>query len=96
MGAMKPNAEFTEDVGLVGFGLNGVPGTMFTRSALVNEKMLRMTVDMNKSFIRNTGTEVTIPGNPGNPDLYIDIREAGVRDMVEWFEKTIRDWVAAR
>lgn len=86
------NADFTEEVGL---GHHELEPT-FTRSSMKNENMLRMSCDFTSHFIRNTGEEVVPNGTSRYPSGYLDIREANIQEIVEWFEKTIRDWVGTR
>lgn len=76
---MNLNSEFVEDVLLSG------DKTLFTRSALKNEKMLRMLIDINTAFI--------LPDN-GDAANARSTEEHNIKELITWFERQIREWVA--
>ena len=85
---MKLNSEFTEEIGLPYSSFYNSPENIFRRSVLRNDRLLQIRADFNEHFIRTTGVGVI---QPEGADL--DILEANIQEIVEWFEKQIREWV---
>lgn len=80
---INQNAEFTSAVGIaVDFG------PVYETRATESVNMLRLEASLNFGFIRNTGVEVVIS------DVPLDIREANVRAICDWFESRLRYWIA--
>lgn len=84
---MPSNAEYIQEVGISG---RGETLRTYQRTVVRNAHFMDLRVELNEAFRDNPAEQLVLDGEP------MSAQEARIRDIVSWFEATVREWTGSR